>query len=75
MLADYLFGQIALETLGARVPAYDGPARIEHVDRVVPDACNKKLKALGVAQFREVRCVARSHGVELQVGIEKLYRC
>ena len=44
MLASYFIGGVALDALGATVPAYDAALLIQHVDRVILDALNQYRK-------------------------------
>ena len=46
VLADDLVGPVALEPLGPGVPGEDVASRVEHEDRVVPDALDEEPKAL-----------------------------
>src|SRR5438309_1036601 len=52
MLAQDFLRMIALETVGAGVPAADVAARVEHVDRVVADPGDQVLVTPFVAQGR-----------------------
>src|SRR5690349_16371535 len=45
MLADDLVGTIALDALGARVPARYAPLRVQHEDGVVLDRFDEEAKA------------------------------
>ena len=44
MLADDLFGRIALDPLAADIPARDDAVGIQHVERVVGNAFNEKTE-------------------------------
>ena len=46
MPADDLLGRVALDALGARVPARDPALGVEHEDGVVPDALDQQAEAL-----------------------------
>jgi hypothetical protein len=46
MSAQNLFGAIALDALGAQVPAGDMAFKIEHEDRVILDTFHKQAKLL-----------------------------
>jgi hypothetical protein len=46
VLPDDFLGAISLETLGAGVPRENVTLRIQHENRIVPDALNEELKSL-----------------------------
>ena len=52
MPADDLAGGIALEALGAGIPARDMARRVEHVDRVVGDGVDQQPEARLVGERR-----------------------
>ena len=54
VLPDDLLGRVALDSLRTGVPGCDTAIRIEHEDRVVPDAIDENLELLGRVTFRSL---------------------
>src|SRR3974390_1741243 len=76
MLAEHLLGAIAVQLLGAAVPAHDVARGVEHVDRVILHALNQEPEALLALPQPLVRGTAlgqitHDHGVadEVRVGV------
>ena len=44
MLADDLFGRVALDPLAADIPARDDAGRVQHIQRVVGDTFDQKAE-------------------------------